>query len=183
MELSNAAAWLESLGYAHADIRPPNILLDGDDRLKLADFDCVAKLGTRSDGSAPPWARLLGPEAGIGAGSFGFYSARTEQFAIGSVLYCMTRGHEPYENEDPSLDLVDLFRHMKFPPLGNDPLDQIIDRCWRGHFECLKDLADETKTLGGGRELEPVGAFTAQYCLERQKECQILVDEGLLVWD
>lgn len=26
MELSNAAAWLESLGYIHGDLRPPNIL-------------------------------------------------------------------------------------------------------------------------------------------------------------
>ena len=29
-ELSGAAAWLESLGYAHGDIRPSNLLLDGE---------------------------------------------------------------------------------------------------------------------------------------------------------
>ena len=100
MELSDAAAWLESLGLLHGDIRPPNLPLDGEYHLKLADFDCVAEIGTSADGSAPPWARVLGPEARSEDGTFGVYGARMEQFAIGSVLYYMTRGYEPYEDED-----------------------------------------------------------------------------------
>jgi serine/threonine protein kinase len=119
MELSDAAAWLESLGLAHGDIRPPNLLLDGEDYLKLADFDCFAEIGTPADGSAPPWARVLGPEAGSEDGTFGVYRARTEQFAIGSVLYYMTRGYEPYEDEDfgqgKGLIVVGRQRCMVFP--------------------------------------------------------------------
>ena len=42
MELSNAAAWLEALGYAHTDIRPANLIFDDEDHLKLADFDTMA---------------------------------------------------------------------------------------------------------------------------------------------
>lgn len=49
-ELSNAVAWLESLGYAHTDIRPENLVLDSDDHLKLTDFDCMEKIGTKSSG-------------------------------------------------------------------------------------------------------------------------------------
>ncbi|KAK0114064.1 hypothetical protein ONS95_014303 [Cadophora gregata] len=64
MELSSAAAWLESLGYVHTDIRPPNLLLDSHEHLKLTDFDSVQELGTRAEGSASPWARVLGTEAG-----------------------------------------------------------------------------------------------------------------------
>ncbi|EEQ35006.1 protein kinase domain-containing protein [Microsporum canis CBS 113480] len=183
MELSHAAAWLENLGYVHADIRPPNLLLDGDDRLKLIDFDCAAKIGSPSDGSAPPWARILGVEAVDDAGSFGLYGARTEQFAIGSVIYLMTRGYEPYENEDPGLNIVDLFRRMEFPSLGNDPLDRIIDRCWKGQFEYLKDLAEETSTLSGGNHPKSLSSLTERYRLERQKKCQTLVNQGLLEWE
>ncbi|KAM5457436.1 putative protein kinase C [Microsporum audouinii] len=183
MELSHAAAWLENLGYVHADIRPPNLLLDGDDRLKLIDFDCAAKIGSPSDGSAPPWARILGVEAGDDAGSFGLYGARTEQFAIGSVIYLMTRGYEPYENEDPGLNIVDLFRRMEFPSLGNDPLDRIIDQCWKGRFEYLKDLAEETSTLSDGSYPKSLPPLTERYCLERQKKCQMLVNQGLLEWE
>lgn len=57
-ELCAAVAWLEALGLVHADLRPPNVLLDGRDHLKLADFDCAARVGERSRGNAPPWARL-----------------------------------------------------------------------------------------------------------------------------
>jgi serine/threonine protein kinase len=38
-QLSDAVACLESLGYAHDNIKPQNILLDNQDQLKLADFD------------------------------------------------------------------------------------------------------------------------------------------------
>ncbi|EFE31571.1 uncharacterized protein ARB_01471 [Trichophyton benhamiae CBS 112371] len=185
MELSCATAWLENLGYVHGDIRPPNLLLDGDDRLKLIDFDCAAKIGSPSDGSAPPWARVLGVEAGEDAGSFGLYGARTEQFAIGSVIYLMTRGYEPYENEDPGLDIVDLFRRMEFPPLGNDPLDRIIDRCWKGQFEFLKDLAEEARTLGGDTYRHPTFLLppAVQHRLQIQEKCQTLVNQGLLEWE
>jgi serine/threonine protein kinase len=120
MELSNAGAWLESLGHAHCDIRPPNILLDGNDHLKLTDFDSVTKIGERYDGAAPPWARILGPESGDENGTFGHCGAKTEQFATGSILYYATRGHEPYEKEDlkedPGPKVVELFRKMEFPP-------------------------------------------------------------------
>lgn len=54
MELCNAAAWIESLGYVHGDIWPPNLLLDSQEHLKLTDFDCVAPIGTPSEGTGPP---------------------------------------------------------------------------------------------------------------------------------
>jgi atypical protein kinase C zeta type len=61
-EFSNAAAWLESLGYVHGDIRPSNLLLDGDDHLKLTDFDNTAAVGTAFEVGIAPYARVLGDE-------------------------------------------------------------------------------------------------------------------------
>ncbi|KAL4769065.1 hypothetical protein BDW60DRAFT_219232 [Aspergillus nidulans var. acristatus] len=95
MELCSAAAWLESLGCVDGDIRPRTLLLDAEDHLKPTDFDGVASIGEPYVGAAFPWARLLGPEAGSEDGTFGMRGARTEQFAIGSVIYTMTRGFEP----------------------------------------------------------------------------------------
>ncbi len=187
MELSNAAAWLESLGYVHTDIRPPNLLLDSQDHLKLSDFDCVAEIGTRADGAAAPWARLLGPEAGSEGGTWGRNGAGYEQFAIGSILYCMTRGFEPYEDEDftdvDSAIVVHRMQHMISPSLDDGHLDRIIERCWKGKYVLLKDLAAETKLLRGAVELPRAVSLDTGYCLKRQKECQRLVDSGLLVYD
>jgi serine/threonine protein kinase len=184
MELSNAAAWLESLGYVHGDIRPPNLLLDSHEHLKLTDFDSVQEVGTVAEGSAAPWARVLGPEAGDECGSFGDNGARYEQFAIGSVLYLMTRGHEPYDDgsiapEDAPI-VVDLFQQMKFPLLGEENLDRVVERCWKGEYESLKDLANETKPLPGAVRLPRATAFDNEYCSKIREECERLVEEGIL---
>ncbi|ESZ96916.1 protein kinase domain-containing protein [Sclerotinia borealis F-4128] len=183
-ELSSAVAWLESLGYCHTDIRPANLLFDEQDHIKLTDFDCWEEVGSPALGSAPPWARVLGPEAGSDCGSFGYNGARVEQFAIGSVLYMMTRGHEPYEDgtcaPEESSNVVDLLQQMRFPSLGEGVLDNIIDRCWNGGYPLLKDLADETKLLSRAHNIPRAVALTEEYCKEIQEECQQLIESGLL---
>ena len=60
----------------------------------------VVSIGRMTDtGSAPPWSRVLGPEAGGAKGSFGMKGPRTEQFAIGSVIFCLIPGRELFEGE------------------------------------------------------------------------------------
>ncbi|KAK2735941.1 hypothetical protein FQN55_001905 [Onygenales sp. PD_40] len=185
MELCKAAAWLESLGYVHGDIRPPNLLLDNQDHLKLADFDCVQLIGTSlKGGAAAPWARVLGAEAGSEEGSFGACGPRTEQFAIGSILYCLTRGHEPYEMDDfdDDAEKVTLFKRMVFPPLNGGHFDTIIERSWKGEFPLLKDLSEEVNTLSFENDQPPPLALTFEYCSDIRRECQSLVDNGLLIF-
>lgn len=176
--------WLEGLGYVHGDLRSNNLLLDGYDHLKLADVDSVEKVGEPSGGNAPPWARLLGDDAevdGVGGqrGSFGVNGPRTEQFAIGSNLYCMVYGLEPYEDgDDEGPVIVGLLQDMKFPELRGGQLDGIVDRCWRGHYAQLKGLLEEVEGLDGAA-LEDE-AFSREYIEDCRRECQALVDDGLL---
>ncbi|KAL4782092.1 hypothetical protein BJX76DRAFT_303459 [Aspergillus varians] len=93
-------------------------------------------------------ARLLGPETGAN-GTFGMCGARTEQFAIGSIVYSMTRGYEPYEFEnlaEGGPEIVKRLQRMEFPELDRGDLDRIIERCWRGGFSSLCDLLKGSKT-------------------------------------
>lgn len=186
-ELSNAVAWLESLGYAHTDLRPENLLLDDGDHLKVSDFDRMSKIGVEAMASATPYCRLLGPEAGADNGTFGYYGPRTESFAIGSLVYLMTRGHEPYEMEefDKGVDTAPImlrrFQLLQLPTLGVDDLDGIIKRCWHDNFKSLEDLASETKMLQGAVGLPRADPFDIEYVSERRKECRRLVDGGLFI--
>lgn len=184
-ELCSAVVWLESLGYVHGDLRPNNLLLDKNNNLKLADFDCTEKVGEPSSGNGAPWARVLGDDAdkvGGRRGSFGINGPRTEQFAIGSNLYCMLYGFEPYEDrDDRGPVVVDLLQDMEFPELRNGDLDSIIDRCWKGRYEQLKDLLEEAEALGGTTpSSETVMTISTEDFLQCRKECEALVQDGLL---
>jgi hypothetical protein len=132
----------------------------------------------------PPWCRLQGSEAGKGVGTFGFNGARIEQFAIGSVLYMMTRGREPYDDghypPGSGPIIVGLLKDMQFPLLeGNNHLDAIINRCWRSKYPSLKDLAEETKSLPGAMELPRATVLSEDVFAKAKAECEEFVRKGL----
>ena len=182
-ELCSAVVWLESLDYVHGDLRPNNLLLDKD-HLKLADFDCAEKVGEPSSGNAAPWARVLGEDAdlvGGRRGSWGINGPRTEQFAIGSNLYFMQYGFEPYEDrDDRGPVIVDLLQDMKFPKLRDNHLDSIIARFWQGRYQQLKDLLEEVEALGGIPPSSETGIISREDFVTGRKECEALVKDGLL---
>lgn len=183
-ELTDAIAWLEHLGLAHADLRPPNLLLDSEDHLKVSDFDCTTATGEVFEGMQPPYARVLGKEGAKDRGTFGYCGSRTEQFAIGSVIYAITRGFEPYENEwlgeEHGEKVVDLLQAMVFPPTSNSEMDTIIRSCWYGTFESVRHLNSKVMKICPGIRstmAEPMNEVDIETA---KQQCKQLVAEGLL---
>ena len=183
-ELTDAIAWLESLGYVHGDIRPPNLLLDDSDHLKVIDFDNTAAVGSAFDGCQPPYARVLGAEAAEDRGTFGHQGPRTEQFAIGSVIYYMTRGYEPYDNEwfgdDHGKEIVSLLQEKRFPKVGRNNTDTIIHKCWYGNYKLIKNLKVEVIRLDPSVKSSMAKAMQMEEYHARRQECKELVKLGVL---
>ena len=90
-DLAQAVAFLESLNLAHGDLRPENILLDGN-RLKLSDFDCTDEIGSDFEACMAPHGRLLtSDEQDQGErGTSGFLGPRTELFPRLPWALCST---------------------------------------------------------------------------------------------
>lgn len=175
-QLTSAAAWLESLGLAHGDIRPSNLLLDGEDHLKLADFDNTKTVGTEVEVGTAPYARVLGDEAGRLRGSFGLMGPRTEQFAIGSVFYYMTNGYEPYDDqwygEEHGPHTVEMLQRMELPDTtAAGEKGCMIRKCWYGEFHTMKDLANTARLLGGQEE-DAAQALTPDFIQEVREQCK-----------
>ncbi|KAH9823613.1 Pentatricopeptide repeat-containing protein [Teratosphaeria destructans] len=173
-QVADAAAWLESkLNLAHGDIRPSNILLDGHDNVRLADFNNTVRIGQPLEVGGPPYARFQGGEAGDESGTHGFAGARTEQFAIGTVLYSLTRGHEPFANElgdEQGPEVVARLQAMNFPDLDkNDLTDQIIANCWYARFASVQEVAVATRQVQ--REPYVVCQAPDEAYLTRQAQC------------
>lgn len=155
-DLAQAVAFLESVELAHGDLRPENVLLDRD-QLKLSDFDCAAKIGTKYEACMAPYGRILNnDESDQGeSGTFGFLGARTEQFSLGSLFYLMNYGFEVYGDRclteypyDHGPEVVDLLQNLEFLKLdGNAVIDNIIDKCWHNKYATVSELAAHTKTV------------------------------------
>jgi serine/threonine protein kinase len=94
-QLSDAAAWIESQERVHGDINPRNILFKKD-KLKLVDFDHSLKIKDPLDVGYEPYVR--GCKKGEVGGNYGVAGPRTEQFALGSIFWYMTRGTELYHD-------------------------------------------------------------------------------------
>jgi eukaryotic-like serine/threonine-protein kinase len=104
LPLSRACAWtahaaeaLETAhrrGVIHGDVKPANILITADGKIKLTDFG-MARVAKRDSGDSP----LLGtpaywcPEQIMGRPQ----DARSDIFSLGVVLYEMVTGTRPFE--------------------------------------------------------------------------------------
>lgn len=87
---------LEAVAYAHrhrvihCDIKPENVILFHDGRVRLADFG-IAKVAQKTiRGSGTGTVGFMAPEQAMGKPSF-----RSDVFSIGLIVYRMLSGHWP----------------------------------------------------------------------------------------
>ena len=93
-EVATALAVAHRKGVIHGDVKPANILITEDERIKLTDFG-MARLASRDSKDTP----LLGspaywcPEQIVGKSQ----DARSDIFSLGVVMYEMVTGHRPFD--------------------------------------------------------------------------------------
>ena len=94
-------------------------------------------------------------------------------FAIGTVLYSLICGHEPFANElrdDQGAEVVDRWQTMNFLNLDEKDLtDQFIADCWYGRFAIVQEVAVVTRQV----QKKPYVVCQApdEAYLERQTQC------------
>jgi predicted Ser/Thr protein kinase len=110
-----AAAWKR--GIVHRDVKPSNILVDGDDRAKVADFGLARAVSVRDAavtraGALVGTVHYMSPEQAQG-GSVDF---RSDIYSLGIVLYEMLAGRRPFEGRSPS-EVIAAHLRDPLPPL------------------------------------------------------------------
>lgn len=112
-QLVQALAHCHSLGVAHRDIKPDNILFDDRNRLKLADFGSAElfKEGQLMSGVVgTPY--YVAPEVLAGSD----YCEKVDVWSAGVVLYIMLAGFPPFYG-DSAVEIFDavLRANLRFP--------------------------------------------------------------------
>jgi beta-lactam-binding protein with PASTA domain/predicted Ser/Thr protein kinase len=86
-------------GIVHRDIKPHNVMVDDDRRVKVTDFG-IARAGASQmteAGSIVGTAQYLSPEQARGAG----VDQRSDLYSVGVVLYELLTGKVPFNGESP----------------------------------------------------------------------------------
>jgi eukaryotic-like serine/threonine-protein kinase len=97
IQILRAVRFAHKRGVVHRDIKPHNVLIDEEGRIKVADFG-IARAGASDmteTGSIMGTAQYLSPEQAQGRP----VDARSDLYSIGIVLYEMLTGRVPFDAE------------------------------------------------------------------------------------
>jgi eukaryotic-like serine/threonine-protein kinase len=164
-QILGALSFAHRNGIVHRDIKPHNIIVGSDGRLKVTDFG-IARSGASQmteAGSIVGTAQYLSPEQARGAP----VDPRSDLYSLGIVLYEMLTGHVPFTGDTPVEIAMKHLSQVPEPPskLRHDvphDLDAIVmralakdpDQRYESAEEMDADLARVARGVAVARETE-----------------------------
>jgi serine/threonine protein kinase len=137
IQVASALAYAHARGVIHRDIKPDNIMLVGNDHVKVTDFGVArimregGTLATKT-GLAIGTPLYMAPEQVEGSRVDG----RADIYSLGAVMYQMATGRPPFEGDDP---LTVAFKQVHRSPDPPSTISEDVPSDWEAVI--LKALA------------------------------------------
>jgi len=115
IQISQGLAFAHQQGLVHRDVKPQNVLLDGDGQAKVTDFGIARSLdvqhGMTQTGTVLGTSDYIAPEQAQGQR----VDEHTDVYSLGVVLYELLTGEVPFPGEN---FVAVAMRHINEPPPG-----------------------------------------------------------------
>ena len=118
LEIGRALAFAHQQGLVHRDVKPQNVLLNGDGRAQVTDFGIARSLdavGHTETGTVLGTSHYIAPEQARGER----VDAQTDVYSFGVVLYELLAGEVPYAGDN---FLTVAMKHV------NEPVPSLLER-------------------------------------------------------
>ena len=153
-QMADALRSIHGKALLHMDIKPGNILIDGDGRCTLIDFgaskqaDPDAQDGTST---AIPFTHRYAPQEQIN-GNKDAWGPWTDIYALGATAYNLITGNKPPLSDE----LADDYNHaFQFPETVSRPMSELIVRMMRPwRMDRPQNVAELERLIGGAEDRE-----------------------------
>jgi hypothetical protein len=120
-EVAAGLAAAHDIGLIHRDIKPANLWLEKTGRVKILDFGLARAARDNAqltqEGAVVGTPAYMAPEQAQGNP----VDARADLFSLGSVLYRLATGQQPFRGKDTVSTLLSLVRDQPAPPRALNP--------------------------------------------------------------
>ncbi len=173
-QILSALRFAHRHGIVHRDIKPHNVLVDGEGRVKVTDFG-IARAGTSQmteAGSIVGTAQYLSPEQARGTE----VDPRSDLYSLGIVLYELLTGKTPFDGETPVEIAMKHLSNAPKPPSKLRPdippeLDMVVLRALAKNPDDRYQSADEMEAdlerVARGARVSAATVDTATQVLRR----------------
>src|SRR4051794_28646861 len=162
-QILSALRFAHRHGIVHRDIKPHNVLVDAEGRVKVTDFG-IARAGTSQmteAGSIVGTAQYLSPEQARGSG----VDQRSDLYSLGIVLYELVTGTVPFNGDTPVEIAMKHLSQTPDPPSERRPdvprdLDLIVMRALAkdpdDRYQSAEEMDADLERFARGAAVSPV---------------------------
>jgi serine/threonine-protein kinase len=174
-QILSALRFAHRNGIVHRDIKPHNVIVDGDGRVKVMDFG-IARAGAASQmteaGSIIGTAQYLSPEQARGAP----VDQTSDLYSTGIVLYELLTGSVPFTGETPVEIAMKHLSQAPVPPSTHRPevprdLDYVVLRALAkdpaGRYHSAEEMDSDLERIARGIGVSAETAEAATTVLSR----------------
>jgi len=173
IKISEVLAAAGARDIVHRDLKPENVMCTTDGRVKVLDFGLAKNVDAITSSANHQWSTsLTGRHVIVGTPAYmapeqlkgAAVDARTDLFALGTILYELASGVHPFDAGDPSVTAARILIHDPKPltttPRGRGAqLDAVVRRCLAkepsSRYQSATALQSDLDKFVAGRSDEP----------------------------